>query len=103
MEATARSSRCSYCSCETQSALGDEAQLAAKDLGEEVARPAGRLEELHVQGAERVGDQVEHRIDLALVGEHLGEVTDAVAGAHLAELRLERGEDGVVAQGASLP
>jgi hypothetical protein len=80
--------------------LGRLAQLAAQHLSEELPRPARRLEELHVQGRERVREHVEYRIDLPLVGEHLGEVADPVTGADLAELRRQRGHDRVVVEEA---
>ena len=76
--------------------LGDEVQLAAQDLDEEVPGPARGLEELDVQRREGVGNIVEHGVDFALVGKDLGQVADPVTGAYLTELGRQWGQDALV-------
>lgn len=52
---------------------------------------------------EGVRDLVEHGVDLPLAGEHLGEVPHTLSGPHLAKLRFERHEDGVVVEAPGAP
>ena len=69
------------------------ASLRRKDLLQEVAEPAGGLQERAVRVAwiglarEHVRNQVEHRVDLALVRVDLGEVADPRSRLDLRALR----------------
>ena len=58
--------------------LGHNAQLACEYLREEVSRSAGRLKEPGIDALDLLLDEVEHRVDLALAGQHLAVVDDTL-------------------------
>ena len=100
MAATARSSRCSYCWCETQSTLATRRSLRRSTSVRKLPEPHDGSRNFTSRDVNASGIRSSIASTSRWWVNTSAKPTDPVAGADLPELRLERGQDRVVVEDA---